>query len=324
MLAFFSNAIFPRQGDMMASEYYGLPENSIAYSSRNHFHDIHCILKGEIIKEEPIETKCFSEYGVCDESRQKEAEDGKFYEPVSSNYEKNLRESKASLTHSWKKINFDNEGSGYILAADDQEVDQIKKKIKIKNTHEDNFECTDDLLRINADLEMQPLKYEDEIDIVYEDIKPEIHRDKLSGNKSHPNNNAKIVHESCIDFGAGPRQNTTVEEDETDVEKDNKKQFHCEKNPTESKPSLTHFWKNANFDTKGSEYISAADIEQIKKEIKVENPNEDIIGCTDELFTIDADLKKQTLKTEDGIDIIYEDIPKTIANIVPPESLIGR
>ncbi|KAG5887537.1 hypothetical protein JTB14_013807, partial [Gonioctena quinquepunctata] len=142
------------------------------------------------------------------------------------NCETNPRESKPSLTHSWKKINFDNEGSGYILAADDQEVDQIKKEIKIENTHEDNFECTDDLLRINADLEMQPLKYEDEIDIVYEDIKPKIHKDKLSGIKSHPNSNAKVVlHESSIEFGAGPQQNTTVEEDETVVERDNEKQF---------------------------------------------------------------------------------------------------
>ncbi|KAG5864313.1 hypothetical protein JTB14_025551 [Gonioctena quinquepunctata] len=94
------------------------------------------------------------------------------------------RGNEKQFQYSWKKINFD-EGSGYILAGD-QEVDQIKKGIKIENTHEDNFERTDDLLRINADLEMQPLKFEDEIDIVYEDIKPEIHRDKLSGNKSHP------------------------------------------------------------------------------------------------------------------------------------------
>ncbi|KAG5888727.1 hypothetical protein JTB14_023803 [Gonioctena quinquepunctata] len=191
------------------------------------------------------------------------------------NCKKNPRESKPSLTHSWKKINFDNEGSGYILAADDQEVDQIKKEIKIENTHEDNFECTDDLLRNNDDLEMQPLKSEDEIDIVYGYIKPEIHGDKLSGNKSHPNNIAKIVlHESSIDS-----------------------------------------WKNINFDNEGSGYILAADdqeVDQIKKEIKIENTHEDNFECTDNLLRINADLELQPLKYEDEIDIVYEDIKPEI------------
>ncbi|KAG5879774.1 hypothetical protein JTB14_028705 [Gonioctena quinquepunctata] len=212
---------------------------------------------------------------MCDKSLQEEAEDGTFYEPVSSNCEKNLREAKPSLTHSWKKHNFDNKGSGYILAADDQKVDLIKKEIKIENTHEDNFECPDDLLRINADLEMQPLKYEDEIDIVYEDIKPEIHGDKLSGNKSHPNNNAKIIlHESFIVS-----------------------------------------WKKNNFDKKGSGYILAADdqeVDEIKKEIKIENTNEENFECNDDLLTINADSKMLTLKSEEEIDIVYEEIKPEI------------
>ncbi|KAG5888730.1 hypothetical protein JTB14_023805 [Gonioctena quinquepunctata] len=117
---------------------------------------------------------------------------------------------------------------------------------------------------------MQTLKFEDEIDIVCE-------------NKFHPKPIVKFIFQgSSIDFGAGPQQNTTVEEDETDVERDNEKQFHnCETNPRELKPPLTHSWKNTNFDTTGSEYIFPADVDHIKKEIKVENVNEVHIEYTE-------------------------------------------
>ncbi|KAG5879768.1 hypothetical protein JTB14_028699 [Gonioctena quinquepunctata] len=162
-----------------------------------------------------------------------------------------------SLGDSWENASFETKCSGNIVATDDQELVQIKEEIKEDNANEDNFERTDDLLTINADLTMQTLKFEDEIDIVYEDNKPEIHGDRLSGNKSHPNTIiAKIVpRESAIDS-----------------------------------------WKNTNFDTKGSEHIFAADdqeLAQIKKEIKEDNANEDNFECTDYLLKINVDLKMQ-------------------------------
>ncbi|KAG5883636.1 hypothetical protein JTB14_025139 [Gonioctena quinquepunctata] len=116
-------------------------------------------------------------------------------------------------SHFRKNKNFDTRGAEYIFPAD---ADQIKKEIKVENTDEDPIGCTDDVFTINADLKTQTLKTEDGIDIVYEDIKPEIHGDKLSGK----NDIANIVpNESSIDFGAGTKQNRTVEEDETDVER---------------------------------------------------------------------------------------------------------
>ncbi|KAG5892585.1 hypothetical protein JTB14_036793 [Gonioctena quinquepunctata] len=229
---------------------------------------------------------------MCDESYQ---EDGKVNEPVSSNYEEYLGKSKPSRTR-------------YVSADDHQEVDQIKKEIKENHTSEDNFEC-DDLITINADL-----KTEDGIDIVYEDIKPPLN--------THPNTIANIVPtESSIDFEARPQQNSTVEEDETDVGS------NYEENLGELKASLTPDdqevdQKNTNFD---AGYIFAADdqeVDQIKTEIKVENTSEDNFECPHDLITINADLK-----TEDGIDIVYEDIkpphPNTIANTVPNESSIA-
>ncbi|KAG5879772.1 hypothetical protein JTB14_028703 [Gonioctena quinquepunctata] len=135
---------------------------------------------------------------------------------IQLNCEKN-RKSKPFLTYYRKNTNFDIRGAEYILPAD---VDQIKKEIKVENPDEDHIGCTDDVFTINADLKTQVLKTEDGIDIVYEDIKPEIHGDKLSGKNSLQNDIAKIVpNESSIDFGVGPQQNRTVEEDETDVER---------------------------------------------------------------------------------------------------------
>ncbi|KAG5887535.1 hypothetical protein JTB14_013805 [Gonioctena quinquepunctata] len=136
--------------------------------------------------------------------------DGIFYDLDSSNYEKNSRESKPSLTHN-------------------QEIDKIEMKIKVENANEDQSEFIDDLSTIDAELKMETLKSEDEIDIAYDDIKPEIEGNALSGNKSHSNTISNIVpQESSVDFGAVPQPNTTAEEDETDVERDNEKQFQYE------------------------------------------------------------------------------------------------
>ncbi|KAG5865260.1 hypothetical protein JTB14_029793 [Gonioctena quinquepunctata] len=201
--------------DTMAPQHHGLPENSITHS-RNHFDANHDIVKVEI-KEEPIEIKWSSEKGVCDESLQEEVEDGKFHEQISSNWEENPRESKPFPTNFWKNTNFDTKGSEYIFAAD---IEQIKKEIKVENPNEDHIGCTDDL-------KMQTLKTEVGVDIVYEDIKPKMQEEILSGKNPLPNTIANVVpHDSSIDYGAGPQQNTTVE-DETNVEKYNEKRFQC-------------------------------------------------------------------------------------------------
>ncbi|KAG5892592.1 hypothetical protein JTB14_036800 [Gonioctena quinquepunctata] len=196
--------------DSMAPEHHGLPENSMTHR-RNHFDANHDIVKVEI-KEEPIEIKWSSENGVCDKSRQEEVEYGKFHELISSNCEENHRESKPSPTHFWKNTNFDTKGSEYIFAAD---IEQIRKEIEVENPNEDHIGCTDDL-------KMQTLKTEDGVDIVFEDIKPEMQEEILSEIKTLP---TTLAYDSSIDLGAGPQQNTTGEENETDVEKYHEKRF---------------------------------------------------------------------------------------------------
>ncbi|KAG5873019.1 hypothetical protein JTB14_037633 [Gonioctena quinquepunctata] len=197
-----------RQGTTMASD---------------HFDVIHDTSKEEIIKEELTEIKWSSENGVYEESLQVVGRDEKLHDLYSSNYEKNSGESKPSLTHFLKKPNFETEN---ISAADDREVDKIENNIKVEDDYEDHPEFIVDFSSINAELEKQTLKSEDEIDIACEDIKLEMDGNELSGNKSHPNNIANIVpQESTIDFRAVPQRNTIVKEDETNVERDNGKQI---------------------------------------------------------------------------------------------------
>ncbi|KAG5880144.1 hypothetical protein JTB14_000012 [Gonioctena quinquepunctata] len=106
------------------------------------FYAIHDILNGEVIKEEPTETKPFNE---------------------------DSEESKLSLIRFEENTNFN------ILADDSAKpkVDQFNDIFILKHEHEDHCECIDDLWTNNAEL-----KTEDDIDIVYEDVKPEICEEK--------------------------------------------------------------------------------------------------------------------------------------------------
>ncbi|KAG5887531.1 hypothetical protein JTB14_013801 [Gonioctena quinquepunctata] len=72
---------------------------------------------------------------------------------MSGNYKENLGESKFSLTHFW--TNVDTKGSENIFAADNQEVDQIEKKIKVEN--EDHF-------KYGVITEICPLNHVDNMD----------------------------------------------------------------------------------------------------------------------------------------------------------------
>ncbi|KAG5881059.1 hypothetical protein JTB14_014119 [Gonioctena quinquepunctata] len=99
------------------------------------------------------------------------------------------KESKFSSTHFSENKNF-NSNSG----------------VTLKN-EEYYFEYNNDSSSKNAESKMERLKTEDNIDIIYEDVKPEICQEKSNGTEIGPN----FSHEPLIDSETWPQQN--IEED---------------------------------------------------------------------------------------------------------------
>ncbi|KAG5877370.1 hypothetical protein JTB14_018690 [Gonioctena quinquepunctata] len=117
--------------------------------------------------------------------------------------------------------------------------------------NEDHSECNDDSLTNNVESKTETLKHEDDIDIIYEDVKPETCEEK-SNEKSENGSYTNVSHELSKDFwengnfieigpnsshelskdsGTWPQQN--IEENGTAVEKDNDTRNHHERTHTD-------------------------------------------------------------------------------------------
>ncbi|KAG5888720.1 hypothetical protein JTB14_023796 [Gonioctena quinquepunctata] len=116
-------------------------------------------------------------------------------------------ESKFSPAHFWENRNFD----GLAGEIAKHQVKHFNNEDILKKEDEDYLECNDDSLTNNVELKTESLKTEEDIDVIYEDVKPEIY--KSIGTEIGPN----FSHELSID--SWPQQN--IDEDGTAVERDN-------------------------------------------------------------------------------------------------------
>ncbi|KAG5876409.1 hypothetical protein JTB14_006205 [Gonioctena quinquepunctata] len=111
--------------------------------------------------------------------------------------------------------------------ADEQknsEENQFNGEFNIKDENQDDYECSGVFLTNHTGLKMETLKTEDDIDIIYEDVKPEICGGKSTEHKSYSNSSDDILMETKIracsplelspESGTTLQQNTSVEEDE--------------------------------------------------------------------------------------------------------------
>ncbi|KAG5874998.1 hypothetical protein JTB14_009889 [Gonioctena quinquepunctata] len=170
----------------------------------------------------------------------------------------------------------------------------------LNNEYKDHPDYIDDLWANNAESKTKTVKCEDDIDIIDEDVKPEICEGKpdlFIGTDTEAN----FSHELSTGPGTQLQQNTATKKNETSMIGEN---YRME--PTVEKP----------FQCKDQEATELKPLNIRKNTTKVNHNNgvilknevEDHHEYIDDLSTNNAESKTKTLKTKDDIDILYEDV----------------
>ncbi|KAG5877366.1 hypothetical protein JTB14_018686 [Gonioctena quinquepunctata] len=195
------------------------------------------ILNEVVVKEEPIEIKTFSEYGVLNEYLEK-------------------NDSKSSPTHFYKNEDF----NGLV-------GELAKPKVNHCENDDEDLPMNIDLLTDNAGLIKQTFKTEFDIDIIYEDVKPQICEEKSSGE-----NENEFYLNSVTDKSIGTNISLELSKDyetwsQQNIEEDGKAVMLREnvEDPTESKVSPAHFGENGNFNGLAVETVKMDCIQTILK-----------------------------------------------------------